>query len=94
MLKNAFWLFVIAVVMLAVFLPSYTKWQDLKQTNADYQEQIRDLEKQSARLISEKKRLEQDPYYLEKVGREKMGLIKEGEVVYQIVPVEAQKEKP
>ncbi len=28
------------------------------------------------------------PYYLEKVAREKMGLIKEGEVVYKITPVE------
>jgi cell division protein FtsB len=34
--------------------------------------------------------LEEDPVYLEKVAREKMGLIKKGEVVYQLVPAESE----
>jgi cell division protein FtsB len=86
MLKNAFWLFIVAVVLLGIFLPSYTKWQDLEQTNLQYQQEIEDLKAKNTQLAREKRRLEEDPYYLEKVGREKMGLVKEGEVVYQIVP--------
>jgi cell division protein FtsB len=34
--------------------------------------------------LEEKRLLEEDPAYLEKVGREKMGLIRKGEVVYKI----------
>jgi cell division protein FtsB len=95
MFKNAIWLFILAFVALIVFLPSYTKMQDLKQKNEDYQNQIQNLTKKNVELTEEKRRLTEDPDYLEKVAREKMGLIKEGEVVYQIVPAGQQRvEKP
>ena len=86
MLKNAIFLFVLAVVVFLLYLPSYTQLQDLRQKNKDYVAQIKQLKEKNAELKSEKKRLEQDPVYLEKVAREKMGLIKEGEVVFKIVP--------
>ncbi len=88
MLKNAIWLFIFAVVVFFIFLPSYTQLQDLKQKNLEYQTKIRDLEKEKAQLTQEKRLLIEDPVYLEKVAREKMGLIREGEVVYQIVPAQ------
>jgi len=86
MLKNAFWLFIVAIFVLVVFLPSYTMMQDLKQKNLDYERQIEVLKAKKAKLEEEKRLLESDPLYLEKVAREKMGLIREGEVVYEIVP--------
>ncbi len=86
MLKNAFFLFVGTIFVFAVFLPSYTELQDLKQTNRDYSLQIRQLKVEKKELLEEKRRLEEDPIYLEKVAREKMGLIKEGEVIYKILP--------
>ena len=86
MLKNAIWLFVFTVVMLAVFLPSYAKMQALKKKNRDYAAQIEFLTKRNQQLEEEKVLLETDPAYLEKVGREKMGLIRQGEKVYKIVP--------
>ena len=86
MLKNAIWLFVFAVVILAVFLPSYAKMQELKKKNRDYAAQIELLTKRNQQLEQEKILLETDPAYLEKVGREKMGLIRQGEKVYKIVP--------
>ena len=85
-MKNAIWLFIISVVVLVVFLPSYSKMQDLRQTNLDYQAQIETLKIENDKLQEERKQLEEDPYYLEKVGREKMGLIREGEVIYKITP--------
>ena len=88
MLKNAIWLFVVTTFVFIYFLPSYTKMQDLKQKNWDYQQQIKILQAKNAQLLKEKKLLENDPEYVEKVAREKMGLIKEGEVVYKIVPAE------
>ena len=86
MLKNAFFLFVGTIIVFVLFLPSYTELQDLKQKNRDYDLQIRQLKEQNGNLVEEKRRLEEDPAYLEKVAREKMGLIKEGEVIYKILP--------
>ncbi len=86
MLKNALSLFVITVIILALFLPSYSKMQDLQQKNHEYAKRIGELEKQNGQLQEEKHLLETDPEYLEKVGREKMGLIRQGETVYKIVP--------
>ncbi len=93
MLKNALWLFVFAFVILMVFLPSYTTMQDLRQRNLDYARQTERLTVENIRLREEKRRLEEDPVYLEKVAREKMGLIKEGEVVYKIVPENKEEKK-
>ena len=85
-MKNAFWLFIFSVVILVVFLPSYTKMQDLFQKNVDYQHQIQTFQVKNSQLHREKKMLEDDPVYLEKVAREKLGLIKQGEVVYRVNP--------
>ncbi len=93
MLKNAIWLFILTIVIFVVFLPSYTQMQDLKQKNAEYKRQIEQLLVKNAQLKEEKRLLQEDPVYLEKVAREKMGLIREGEVVYKIMPVGGSKEK-
>lgn len=86
MLKDAVKLFIFTLAVLAIFLPSYTRMQDLRQKNLNYTSQIEMLTKDNARLRAEKDRLEKDPVYLEKVAREKMGLVKEGEVVYKVTP--------
>ncbi|MFH1359800.1 MAG: septum formation initiator family protein [Candidatus Omnitrophota bacterium] len=88
MLKNALWLFTIAVILLIVFIPSYSRMQDLRQKNSDYEAQIEKLKGDVVKLSEEKERLENDPVYLEKVGREKMGIGREGEVIYKMVPAD------
>lgn len=93
MIKNAIGLFVLTIIVLIIFLPSYTKMQDLKQKNLDYKKQIEQLQQEALELREEKRLLESDPVYLEKVAREKMGLIREGEVVYKITPVSVNQEK-
>ena len=89
MLKNATWLFAFATVVLILFLPSYTKMQDLSQKNFEYEKKIKELGDKNSRLKIEQRLLENDPEYLEKVAREKMGLVKEGEVVYKLMPMNA-----
>ena len=69
---------------MAVFLPSYTKMQDLEQKNLEYTQHIKMLTNKTGELEEEVRLLKDDPVYLEKVAREKMGLIKEGEVIYKI----------
>src|SRR5438094_466475 len=85
MIKNAVWLFCFAIIAFIIFLPSYTKMQDLRQKNIEYAAEIKELKIQHANLKREKMLLEQDPIYLEKVAREKMGLIREGEVVSRMM---------
>ena len=91
MLKNALSLFILTVVILALFLPSYSTMQDLKQKNFEYAHRITALEEKNKRFAEERYLLQTDPDYVEKVGRETMGLIRPGETVYKIVPADQQK---
>ena len=88
MIKNALSLFIITVVILVVFLPSYSKMQELKQKNQDFLLRIQYLEAKNKKLEQEGRFLKNNPEYLEKVAREKMGLIRQGETVYKIVPAD------
>ena len=92
MLKNAIGLFLFAIIIFLAFLPSYTKLQDLRQRSKDYDQQIKLLQERYTKLKEEERLLKDDPIYLEKVAREKMGLIREGEVVYKIKSKEENKE--
>lgn len=91
MMKNAVSLFIITVIVLLVFLPSYSKMQELKQKNQEFLEKIKYLEVKNKKLEQEGRFLKNNPEYLEKVAREKMGLIRQGETVYKIVPEAAKK---
>ena len=92
MLKNAIWLFVLALLTLIFFLPSYTQMQDLKHKNYEYEHQIQELTRRNAKLREEKRLLTDDPEYFEKVAREKMGLVKENEVIYKFMPANETKD--
>ncbi len=94
MLKNALWLFGFTVVILIFFLPSYAKMQDLKARNNEYARRIDALQKRNTQLEKERYLLESDPIYLEKVARQRMGLIRDGEKVYRMVPAVNKKPKP
>ena len=86
MLKNAILLFVFALVILMLFLPTFARMQDIKQKDLEYQTRISSLEQENIQLKEERRLLEEDPVYLERVAREKMGLIRAGEVVYKLPP--------
>jgi len=86
MKKNAIWLFIVAAVILVLFLPSYTKMQDLRYRNQQYKKKMEELKKEQANLIDEERLLKDDPEYREKVIRQEMGVMKKGEVIYRVVP--------
>ncbi len=67
------------------YLPSYVKMQDMNEKNHAFAKRISDLERENTRLDEERRRLTDDPVYFEKVAREKMGIIKDGEVLYKIL---------
>ena len=62
----------------------------MRQKNEDFAKTIERLKVENEELKEEKRRLEEDPVYLEKVAREKLGIVKEGEVVYKIIPEEVE----
>jgi cell division protein FtsB len=85
-LRRAFWLIGISFLLLVVFLPGYSKLQDLKERNVDLEEKIMRLRRENAFLQQELARIQSDPNYQEKIAREKMGLVRKGEVPIRIVP--------
>jgi cell division protein FtsB len=85
-LRKAFWIFGIAVFILIVFLPGYTKLQELKDKNRELIIKIRKLDIENALLQQELISIQNDPTYQEKIAREKMGVVRKGEIPIKIIP--------
>ena len=58
---------------------------NLKKEKSSIQKHIIELRKEREVLISEKKRLENDLMYIEKIAREKYRMAKPGERVYKVI---------
>ena len=74
-----------------VYLPSLSKYRDLKSKQEDIERQIRGLEIKIKTLKEERDLLKGDVAYLEKVIRDELGLVKPGEIVYKFVPDKTKK---
>jgi cell division protein FtsB len=85
-LRKGFWLFGVATFLLIAFFPGYTKLQELRDRNRDLEDKIRRLHIENSLLEQELSRIENDPIYQEKIAREKMGLVRKGEVPVKILP--------
>lgn len=87
MFKKAFWLFGVTVFLLVVFLPGYTKLQELRDKNGDLSKRIKQLSVENVFLGQELDRIKNDPVYQEQIAREKMGVVRKGEIPIKLVPV-------
>ncbi len=87
-IKKTFWIFGVALFLLVIFLPGYTKLQELKDKNRELETKIKQLHIENALLDQEIKRVETDPLYQEKIARERLGVVRKGEVPVKIVPEE------
>ena len=83
-LRKAFWLFGLSVFLLFIFLPGYTKLQELRDRNKELEVKIKHLSIDNALLQQELSRIESDPFYQEKIAREKLGVVRKGEVPVKI----------
>ena len=81
--KNYMLLGIIAIIV--IFSPSYFRLRELKQKNKGLLEQIDKLRQENQDLAYQVGRLEDDPFYIEKRARDKMGIGREGEVRYKLV---------
>ena len=83
-LRKASWIFGFAVLSLVLFLPGYTKLQELRVKNRQLGEKFRKMAVDNALLQEELKRVENDPVYQEKIARDKMGVVRKGEIPIKI----------
>ena len=86
MLKKAFGLFGISVILLAIFLPGYSKLQELKERNSELSIKIKRLTVENALLQEELKKIDSDPLHQEKIARKKLGVVRKGEIPVKILP--------
>ncbi len=84
--KNLF-LVVFVISVIIFFIPSYSKIQDLKKKNQEFEAELMDLQTARDAMEEERRLLSEDEDYLEKVAREKMSVGREGETIYRIQPV-------
>lgn len=85
-LRKAFWLFGITVFLLIIFLPGYSKLQELRQKNRELGLNIKRVMIENALYQEELKRIQSDPVYQEKIAREKMGVVRKDEIPVKIIP--------
>jgi len=83
-LRKASWLFGFAVLLLVLFLPGYTKLQELRMKNRQLTKKYRKIAIENYLLQEELKRVENDPVYQEKLARDKMGVVRKGEIPIKI----------
>jgi len=79
------WALALAVA-LALFAPGWWRWYQLRLRVEQLDAEIVWLDQENRRLLDEMQRLQQDPLYLERVARRKLGRTRKGEVVYKIGP--------
>ena len=79
-------LYIIIGIALAIFLPPFAKYAELRYKNKKLEERIAALDADNRRLEGEKARLETDVTYIEKKARERMGMVRKGEIVLKESP--------
>ena len=79
--KKLTYIIVGAVIIIAVYLPGFSKLQELKEENRNLEERIEILTRANEELRKEKEKLESDPTYIEKIAREKLGMARKNEII-------------
>ena len=81
--KIALYLLVFLAAFCIIFLPGYSELNKLKEENEQLQKRIRLLEEHNDKLKAELVMMHEDPGYVEKKARDKLGIVKKGEVIYK-----------
>lgn len=87
-LKKTFYFWGIALLLIVIFLPGYTKLQELREKNRDLETKVKQLHSENYLLEQELKRVASDPFYQEKIAREKTGIVRRNEIPVKIVTEE------
>ena len=81
------WIFIAliaGVIILFIYLPDHTRLQKLKSKNISLHQDINRIKREVNRLKIDDKRLDSDPFMWEKIARQDLGVVKEGEIIVDI----------
>ena len=79
--KRLIYISIVVIVFIAMFIPGFSKLQELKEKNRNLERRIEVLTRANIELDKEKRKLENDPGYAEKVAREKLGMARKNEII-------------
>ncbi len=79
----------VAIGAAIIYLPGLIQLQELRYRRNELRTEIGRLKQENASLVQQKKLLEEDVGYVEKVARRKMGVVRKGEIPYRFVSEEA-----
>jgi cell division protein FtsB len=85
--QRSFKFYLILGMAIVIFLPPFAKYQELRHKNSKLEERIEALKAENERLMEEKRLLETDINYVEKKAREKIGVVRKGEIILKEVQV-------
>jgi cell division protein FtsB len=81
--KIIFYAAAFIAVLSVVFLPGLSRLHKLRRENAQLQKRIHLLEEHNDVLKAEIAQMQEDPRYVEKKAREKLGILKNDEIIYE-----------
>lgn len=74
----------VAIAALVIFFPTYSRYRKLKEENIMITRKIEALRQEIDQLSRDIAALEKDPYLMEKMARETLGVARENEIVIDI----------
>ncbi len=78
-------------LLVLIYLPSWTHYNELKQEDERLRHQLEELQETNRKLQEQEYLLKNDVRYLEQVLREELNVVRPDEVVYKLVPEEEEK---
>jgi cell division protein FtsB len=72
---------ILIVILTVIFLPPFVKYQQISWKSRELDNQIKVLREEIKKLEAEKLRLQTDITYVERRAREKIGVVKKGEII-------------
>ncbi len=79
--KRLIYLLALLAAIAAIYFPGFAKLRQLKKQNRNLEKRIEILSKTNEELKKEKEKLENDPSYIEKIAREKLGMSRRDEII-------------
>ena len=79
--KRLAYISIALIVFSVIFVPGFSKLQELKERNRNLERRIEALTRANIELEKEKGKLENDPGYAEKIAREKLGMARKNEII-------------
>ncbi|MGB2601464.1 MAG: septum formation initiator family protein [Candidatus Omnitrophota bacterium] len=78
-----FFIVVVLTALSILFLPGFSELHKLREDNDQLKRRIVLLEEHNDNLKEEMLKMKQDPDYVEKKARKKLGIVKKGEIIYK-----------